>query len=80
MSATLPYGNITTPQELGHALRAKRKADGLTQAQAAALCGVGVRFLSDLEGGKPTAEVGKIMQIARGLGLELSLVTKAVPR
>ncbi|MFV1984607.1 MAG: helix-turn-helix domain-containing protein, partial [Thiohalomonadales bacterium] len=64
----LPYGNILSPTKLGQAVRTKRKADGLTQAKAAALCGVGVRFISDLENGKSTIELGKALSVLAGLG------------
>ena len=40
---------IRSAKDLGAAVRATRKAMGLPQAQAALLCGVGIRFLSDLE-------------------------------
>jgi len=69
----LPYGNISSPKKLALAVRAKRKADGLTQAKAAALCGVGVRFLSDLENGKPTVELGKALSVLVGLGLTVDI-------
>ncbi len=69
----IPYGKITSGQEIGHIIRAARKAQGATQTEFAALCGVGVRFLSELENGKPTAELGKVLLVIQNLGLELSL-------
>jgi len=72
----LPYGNIRSPEKLGQAVRAKRKANGLTQAKAAALCGVGVRFISDLENGKPTVELGKTLSVLAGLGLTVNVLPK----
>ena len=39
--------------EIGSMVKKKRKAYGLTQKEAAGLCNVGVRFLSELENGKP---------------------------
>lgn len=71
---------IRDTKELGGALRRLRKQQGLTQADAAALCGVGTRFLSDLEHGKPTAHLGKVMQVMQGFGLELALVARGLPR
>ncbi|GBE10344.1 helix-turn-helix protein [bacterium BMS3Abin12] len=50
----LPYGKISTVEDIGRCIRARRKAQGATQAEFAALCGVGVRFISELENGKPT--------------------------
>lgn len=45
----------------------------LTQAQLAGLAGVGVRFLSELERGKPSTEIGKILDALAVLGLRLCL-------
>ena len=54
---------VVTTADIGTAVRKKRKKDGLTLADAAALSGVGYRFMSDLENGKETAQVGKILAI-----------------
>jgi HTH-type transcriptional regulator/antitoxin HipB len=64
---------IHSPAALGHTIRRKRKEDALTLADAAALCGVGYRFLSDLENGKPTVALGKTLQVLTGLGLEMQI-------
>lgn len=64
---------IHSPADLGRAVRARRKRDGLTQAEAAGLTNVGVRFLSELENGKPSVRFDKLLQVTLGLGLELSL-------
>lgn len=69
----LPYGNISSAEELGHCVRAQRKAQGATQAEFASLCGVGIRFISELENGKPTMELGKVLQVLKCLGLEVSV-------
>ncbi|MBA2663944.1 MAG: helix-turn-helix transcriptional regulator [Bradymonadaceae bacterium] len=58
---------------LGEALRQARKEQGLTQQDFADIVGVGVRFLSELERGKPTAEIGLVFQVLRGSGFELVL-------
>jgi HTH-type transcriptional regulator/antitoxin HipB len=70
---------ITSPSDVGEQIRRKRKEDGLNLADAAALCGVGYRFLSDLENGKPTAELGKALQVLVGLGLEVYIGPKEWP-
>lgn len=69
----IPYGNIISAQDIGNILRATRKAQGATQSEFAALCGVGVRFISELENGKSTAELGKVLAVIQCLGLKLSL-------
>ncbi len=70
---TLSYGNISTPEDIGRCVRVQRKAQGATQAEFAALCGVGIRFISELENGKPTMELGKVLQVLKCLGLEVSV-------
>jgi y4mF family transcriptional regulator len=70
------YGNVADAEGLGRLIRQRRKADGLTQAEAAGLCGVGARFLSEVERGKVTAEIGKVLRVVRGLGLELSVTPR----
>lgn len=57
--------------ELGQKLRAVRKAQGVTQAQLAALVGTGTRFISELENGKVSAEIGKTLAVVQALGLGL---------
>jgi len=46
---------------------------GLTQRDAAGLCGVGERFLSELERGKETASLGKTVTVIKRLGLKIEL-------
>ena len=71
--AKSPNGNIKTAEDLGGIVRAHRKAQGVTQAEFAAMCGVGVRFISDLENGKPTVEMGKVLRVLGCLGLEVRI-------
>jgi y4mF family transcriptional regulator len=65
------YGHVASPEAIGRCVRAQRKAQGATQAELAALCGVGVRFVSDLENGKPTAELARVLKVLGCLGLEV---------
>lgn len=67
---------IKSIHEIGTLVREKRKTDRLTQAEAAALCGVGTRFLSDLENSKPTLQVEKVLKVLRGLGLVLEIAER----
>jgi HTH-type transcriptional regulator / antitoxin HipB len=66
----------TDPAEIGKIVRQARKQAGLRQAQAAALCGVGTRFLSDLENGKPTLHLGKVLKVLHGFGLRVIIKRK----
>lgn len=64
---------ISDVGEIGSAVRAARKAQGLTQREFADISGVGVRFLSELERGKPTAEVGLVLEVLADAGYEIVL-------
>lgn len=70
---SIPNGNIENATDIGKCVRAQRKAQGATQPQFAALCGVGVRFISELENGKSTMELGKVLKVLKCLGLQLKL-------
>ena len=59
---------IQSPQQLGDALRIARKQLGLTQPQLALAAGVGVRFIVDLEAGKPTVRLETVMRVIDALG------------
>ncbi len=61
---------ISTAKDIGKALRTKRKEHGITQEQAAGMCNVGVRFLSELENGKPTLEIEKVMRVLDAFGFQ----------
>ena len=64
---------IHTSQDLGAALRAARKQLALTQPQLAMAAGVGVRFIVDLEAGKPTLRLENVLRVIAALGGELQL-------
>ena len=59
---------------LGLAVRRARKTHGLTQAGLAGLAGTGPRFISELERGKASAELGKVLDVLAVLGLRLLVV------
>lgn len=65
---------IRSPQQLGDALRAARKHLALTQPQLALAAGVGVRFIVDLEAGKPTLRLENILRVIDALGGEIRLL------
>jgi y4mF family transcriptional regulator len=62
---------IATAQEFGHQVAAARRALGLTQRDLALAIGTGERFVVDLEGGKPTAQLGKALAAAKAVGIRL---------
>jgi len=73
---SFPYGKIARVADIGAAIRAKRLAIGMQQEQLAALADVGPRFLSEVENGKETAEIGKVLQVLRRLGLDVSITPR----
>ena len=62
-----------TPAEIGDTIRAARKASGLRQDELAGAADVGVRFIVDLEAGKPTAQIGKTLQVLEALGCSVQI-------
>ena len=72
---------IASAEDIGRIIRQKRKEDGLTLEEAAAVCGVSYVFLSALENGKETVRLNKVLQVTRCLGIELEarLRTWSVP-
>ena len=54
-----------------------RKAAGLTQPELAARSGVGLRFVRELEQGKPTVRLDKVKQVLDLLGHELYVKPKS---
>lgn len=60
-----------TPAQLGAAVRSARRSLGLRQDQLAGAAGVGVRFIIDLEAGKPTAHLGKSLAVLDSLGFSV---------
>lgn len=62
-----------TPAELGKIVRETRRETGLTQEQLAGAAGVGVRFLIELEAGKPTMQLGKALAVLTILGCRVRI-------
>lgn len=67
---------IPNAKDLGVFVRDARKRQGLTQENLAGLTGVGRRFIGDLEKGKETAELGKVLLILGALGVALYALSK----
>lgn len=69
-----------TPEALGQTIRKTRKALGVTQADLALASGSGLRFISDLENGKPTCRIGKTLAVLQTLGIRIELTPPQTPR
>jgi y4mF family transcriptional regulator len=57
-------------------IKAKRKNLGLTQVILAEKAGVGLRFVRDLEQGKPTLRLDKVNQVLDLFGSEVGVIRK----
>lgn len=55
--------------EVGRLVRETRKAQGISQEQLAGVANTGIRFISDLENGKPTVQLEKTIRVLEALGL-----------
>lgn len=60
---------------IGAAVRQARRAHGLTQTQLAGLAGTGLRFISELERGKPSVALDKTLAVLAVLGLRFQIST-----
>lgn len=64
---------IIDSKALGEAIRKRRKELGYTQVYLSDFTGFSVSFISDLERGKATAEIGKTIDLINLLGLDLEV-------
>lgn len=69
---------VRTAEELGEALRRARREQGLTQQEFADFTLVGVRFVSELERGKETAELGLVLKALQNAGYDIVLRRREV--
>jgi HTH-type transcriptional regulator/antitoxin HipB len=68
-----PVTPTNSPQALGAAVLAARRNLGLTQPQLALAAGVGVRFIVELEAGKPTVRLETLLKVLHALGGSLAV-------
>jgi y4mF family transcriptional regulator len=64
---------VVGPRDIGRVVRDERKAQGLTQDELALLANTGRRFIVELEHGKPTSRLDRVLQVLAALGIELEL-------
>ena len=64
---------LTDTKQLGVLIRKVRKNQKLTQEQLAATCGVGIRFIRELEQGKESCYIGKALLVAKMLGIDIQI-------
>ncbi|MFC3285547.1 helix-turn-helix domain-containing protein [Litchfieldella rifensis] len=62
---------IRDAETLGQLIRRTRKHQGLNLETLAGLCGLSIRFLSELENGRESCGFGRIMMVLEALGIDL---------
>ena len=64
---------VRNSADIGALVRSTRKDQNLRQDELAGASGVGLRFIVDLEGGKPTAQIGKVLHVLKILGCSVEI-------
>lgn len=67
---------INSVNEISEIIKKRRKELGLTQAETAAMCNVGARFFSELENGKQSLQINKVLHCLEMLGINLHAVKR----
>lgn len=62
---------IRDSKELGEEIKKKRKSLGYTQTDISMRTGLSASFISEVERGKETAEIGKVLLLLSILGLNV---------
>jgi HTH-type transcriptional regulator / antitoxin HipB len=70
---------LHNPEQLGAAIRLKRKEKSLTQSQLAKLLGAERKWVLHLESGNSKAEIGLVLRALEVLGLRATLGEKGQP-
>lgn len=64
---------INNAADFGKAIKNRRKKLGYTQKYISEFTGLSISFISDLENGKSTIEIGKALELAKLLGFNINL-------
>lgn len=70
-TSELPGIEVKSPEDLGLLIRKARERRNQSQQSFADLAGVGRRFVSELENGKATLELGKVLKVMRAAGISI---------
>lgn len=79
----IPIGNfgepvvLRTTADIGQVVRTQRLSQGLRQIDLAGIGNTGNRLIVDIEKGKPTVQLQKVLDVLELLGLELTVRSKA---
>lgn len=58
---------------VGESIKTARHQMGVTQRTLALTSGTGLRFIIELEKGKPTCQLGKVLAVMNTVGIDLTL-------
>lgn len=67
---------IKTTSDIGKWVRLERKRQGLTQKELSGLVGTSERFIVELEAGKATAQIGKVLHVLKNLGAQINMESR----
>lgn len=62
---------LISASDVGNAIRKRRRDLGYTQAELSEMVGIGTTYISHIENGKETAEIGKALYLLQMLGVDL---------
>ena len=66
-----------TPETIGELVKNTRKTMGVTQKDLAMTSGTGLRFIIDMEKGKATCQLGKVLTVLHTLGIKVEFIAPA---
>lgn len=72
----MEFNKLVSTKDIGLLIKTTRKAQGVTQEQLAGVANTGIRFISDLENGKTTIQVNKLLNVLSALGLGMYIFSK----
>ncbi|MBR1997559.1 MAG: helix-turn-helix transcriptional regulator [Akkermansia sp.] len=72
----MKHNKLSTVTDIGALVREARKSQSITQEQLAGVAGTGIRLISDLENGKNTIQVEKVIKVIEALGLGLYAMSR----
>ncbi|MHC1763080.1 MAG: type II toxin-antitoxin system Y4mF family antitoxin [Verrucomicrobiia bacterium] len=68
----------TSVKDIGQVVKSTRKRLGVTQKELALTSGTGLRFIIELEKGKATCQLGKVLTVLNTLGVQTKLIVPAI--
>ena len=72
----MKHKKLSTAEDIGAMVRAARHKQRISQEQLAGVAGTGVRFISDLENGKSTVQLEKVIKVIEALGMGLYALSR----